>query len=354
MSGFEVVGLVATIGGLRAKSVHLIDNLRTTRKLSKENEPLCSALNTQLVSLRSYVEEMERMHPVELGRMGPQWAGALGQLASDMAGIVPKLGGLMSVKSRSRTKAKVVMLKNASDVSAVLQHTETKLGIAWSRLQGLDTRQHMARHADEFRARFDQLEHGLAGLLVDRSRSLAVFERMTDLNVEALSMAKAAAIIEEEGGSRVEAGDAIARLEASGLHPNSDLSTGSTSTSSAAGETIGSAGTGRALPSSEDYENEREKLEELQPRLGKFLRRLEGGKVRARMSAEERRDLAAILERLLMPWKLNWAALTYGLPMVGDGGYGIVFEGKLGVLGGKIKVGEYTGAGKRGPASRAG
>ena len=157
MSGIEIVGFVATVGDLVVKSVLFVDKVRSARKLSAENRPLCDSFARQLAALGLYVDEMQRMQPVELEALGPLWAAAFGQLASHMAAIHKKLSELTSTKSRSPTKAAVVELNNAGDVSAALQYAETKLGQAWSRLQDLDYGRHMVQFAEDCSAGFDRL-----------------------------------------------------------------------------------------------------------------------------------------------------------------------------------------------------
>lgn len=269
--------------------------------------------------------------------------------------ISKRLGDLDPIRSRSRVKTRVVEFKNASEVSAALQYSKKRLEIAWIRLQDLDSRQQMTRLAKEFSTCFNRLDlreqkarlaadaaasidkeemrahfANFANILKDQKKSLATIEKVLNLKDRQLSMSTVTAIVEEEQTPT----------------QSRDRSSASSSAAPDAGHGMTQDQVGRVEPAASsdvpdftfDYERERAKLEQLQPKLMRFWRRLERGEVGKHMSGEERKDLAALTQRLWMPWKLPHSRVERGRDFLGIGTFGIVFKGKLKLEGGTMKV----------------
>ena len=353
------MGLVLAVADALGKAVRTVNNVRTACALSAENRPLCDALTRQLGSLTKYVEGMQCTQAAELDALGPVWAGAFGQLAVDVAAVEKKLRRLVSPKRRSNALArKASELKHAGEVSEALQFAEAKLGVAWGRLQTLDAQKHAeatARaHAEAAAETKDHVMAGIAKLNVtaraqaeaatisqdhvlagiaelkhklqvrDQSMSLAIMEQVLDLEEGSLSMATVIGIV--KAAVVPEARDpAETRL---GRH-------GQAQCRSSAVDNIDK------MPGALfNYEEERKKLEELQPRLARFWRRLERGKTGRRMSDEERRDMAVLMQLLWAPWKLDRSAVkaSSGYPFLGSGTFGIVSKGTLALKCGRVNV----------------
>lgn len=299
MSGLEVFGAVATALTCVSSAVLCVDQLHAALQLSKKNAPLCAALDEKLASLRLYLEEKQRAQRLELENLGGLWGGTVLQIANDLAAIAKDLEELAGMKSRSKLKARLVEMKNAADVAAVLEAADVKLGLAWSKLLAVDVGERLQQSAGEVSDRFDRLESrdedarrergalleavaDLTSLLRSPEKQLTVIERVVCQPDEAVSMESVASFVQEELDLATTA-VSVAGLSFSGIVQSEGL-----------------PGARQSLTVDVDYEAGRKRLEDLQPRVVDFVRRLERGSLGARLSAEEKADLMTVLEELWM------------------------------------------------------
>lgn len=338
--GLEGMAVVGTVANQLHAAAHVVDSVRTAPALSAEDAAPCAALSQQLEAMKESVERMQSAQPAELDARGAAWARALSLLAGDVLAVERALWRSAFRMSRSRALAasaaeKKLVLKNAAGVGAALRGAEGELAAALSRLRTLDSRQDAGEATS---ARADSVALRLPGaasakreddgvftadmlrdVLRDPAKTVAALEQLLNLRDKARSSAKMVEILDAlRGPGRGGAGPADAQDECG---PRLETHTH------------------RSLGVFVDYEIECKKLEELQPRLVKFWRRLERGTRGRRMSDVDRIELASFTRLLWMPWRLDCSTvLSSGYGYIGTGSSAVVMKGELTLTCGKVSV----------------